>query len=396
MHDPNDWSNAPPVGLEAEKTQRPSFRRRFGQWAVLIVIVFTSLAFAVRPYAQALHNPFAPAKTTAILLTSNINWGHVLVDGLALVAPTAPPLVLHLVQRTRPYMIALVAPPFLSQSCGLSIPLRPDDTCHPQNPQDGTLTSNAQNIAAVVDFALTPSNLPNTDQLSILRVVDATLQARQAHTTVPIGGHYLVTTNHSSQVLVTNVALNATLITSRMLTSSPPDVCAMVCAGISFTNPAYPDRSHPLWNIRVAAQQRWQFAQEVDQRAVGGTNESVSDDLLDLTLTFLGNTWSLPTSMPSVQPASLVNLCTHGEAFFETLTITEPTIAVQEGVALENHALEGCLLTTQVQQESSTQTSTITLLWRFGQLYVTDALSATLLPNLPLASPIDLLALQKA
>lgn len=398
MHDPNDLSDSIPFGLEAIVTPHSSFRRRFGQWAVLIVIVLTSLAFAVHPYAQTLHNPFAPAKTTAILLTSNLNWGNVLVDGIAVTAPSAPPLVLHLVQRKRPYVISLQSPPFLLQSCVLSIPVRLDDTCHPQNPQDvlnkGTQTISTQNVAAVVDFALTPNNLPNAEQLSILRVVDATLQARQARTIVPIGGHYLLTTNHTSRVLLANVTLNATLVTARMPTGSPPDICAAVCAGISFTNPAYPDRSHALWNIRVAAQEHWQFVQAADQVALGGTNESVSDDLLDLTLAYVGQTWSVPTNAASVQPASLVNLCTHGEASFETLTTTEPTITVQEGVALENHHLEGCRITTQAQKESSTQNYTITLLWRFGQLYVADALSAALLPDLPLASPGDLVALK--
>ena len=398
MDEQNDWSNTTPSGMQSTVFSPSSLRRRFVQWTLVLVIVLTSLAFVVRPYARDLHNPFTPAKTTAILLTSNINWGKVTVDGIDVAAPTAPPLVLHLLPRSRPYMIALTSPPFLVQSCTLSMPVRIDDTCHPQNPEDvlnkGTLSVSTENVVAVIDFALTPSNLANADQQGVLQIVDATLQARVANTTVPVGGHYLLTTPHTSRVLVANVPLSATLITARMPANSPPDICAQGCAGISFTNPAYPDRTHALWNIRVAAQQRWQFARAADHATQGGTNESVSHDLLDMTLTYSGNAWSNSTA--AVQPKALVNLCAHGEAFFEDLTTTEPIVTVQEGVALKNHHLEGCRITTQVQQESSTQTSTVTLLWRFGQLYVANELSATLLPDLPLASAADLAAMKKA
>lgn len=381
-----------PTNLEEALVGTSTTRRRAIQWAVLVVVVLTSLAFAVPSLAQTLPRLFAAPKNTAILVTSNLNWGTLSLDGLRTTS-SGTPQVLMLASRAHLYRLTFAAAPFAAQSCLLPIPTRPDDSCHPINPADAPskgIVNLGANASAVVDFALTPTNLSDSRSVAeVQHVVAAALQVRTMQTTVPAGRHYALTANGVTRISIATQPLAAQLVTMR--STQDTAICATFCAGARFAQPPNARQPQNLWNLRFAVRQRWHFTTPADATPLGTTDETLDSDLLDLTLAYAQGAWALPTMAPPPAPP---NLCARGEDAFNALPSPTTILAVQGGIALENHAVEGCRLTVQVQPGGITQFSTLALLWRFGGLFTTDALSASLLPDLPSASAADLAALQ--
>jgi hypothetical protein len=379
--DPGDFASSP---LCPRLTPRRWALRLALAVALLLVVgvLLRSSAFTPQTPSSATPTPLGP-----IVLLSNVSYGSVTLDGRRLAGP--PPLVMTFHEGTN--VIALMAPPFGTESCQIDWPsgnVREGPCSTDKSPLIYTIRSKALISVLVVTLDLTGSNMSPELQAAALAAIAQAVSAVHLDTTVPAGSYIATGRDATGR------------ITFRRTTTP-------LAADLSFTL----DIAGP----RVPGCPPWcggQLAPEIASRLVGQV--SLAD--VDVSLQWRFGSGGAATVRSAVYRAAPVTLAIvydastgwqvspaatqiiDGAPLSSGLagTACSPGIEVLRAVApigysvnmSSNRGIEGC----ELELVAYTGASKATFIWRFGVLLAVDAGARRLAPALLVAPRAEIVA----
>lgn len=387
----------PLIELETLLSRPPSRRKRLAQIGFVLVAVVVLAAFwgsiaPRKPAAPAL----APTPTAAppmLLILSNVNYGSVTVNGTK--QPGQLPILVAL--RGDVYNITLNAPPFLPKSCRirLSQPGLPDDNpclVHPTPPNDFvTYNDIAVAPAFVLEISLTLNDLPPAQQNTLTATLTQELTYRQ-DLTVPAGS--FIAASILSSGTITSQRATTPLRASAIVAPFTPqrqDVglpCAgFICTGGFETQSAAASLA-PHWNILVSVALRWRFSDA--SGAVQSDVQFQSGNTLSLALSYnAARGWSIYPAPPLVETSNnqvTGTFCSTGEFILGQFAQTGNSITI--GTSYDQGA-QGCEMVLDVNAVDQGL-----YLWRFGVLLAADKQARATHPELPVAPPAEIAAVE--
>lgn len=404
--------NVPLIELEALLARPPSLRKclmHCGLLLVALVVVLITFWGVIVPKTGA--QPTLPAaepfKPQTVLITSNVNYGIVTINGKQQRGALPMRVPTHF---QPPYHVTLDAPPFLPRTC--QIP-----PTQPRSPGafDPCLIDSSSSAAGPVltlSIYLTMNDLPPTQQHQINTLLSQVMTLHQ-ETVVPSQNYFAtsavpyhaITSQRAQAPLWASVFLAPDTPASPVSCVSPP--CPKPVSG-SFSRPTLPTEppvpcedyacpnceaglcyettfdASPLrgqfWEFAVTMWIGWRFSQpsgKIVSEVVFPESQTIP---LDLLYDGKGH-WSIPKQ--PYQGSSL------GDQLAHVLALTGISLlALQlDGLGLSvsmghQRGIEGGELV--VQQHRRDQG---TFIWRFGVFLTADAGAQRLLPTLPVAPP---------
>ncbi len=379
----------PLIDLEAMSTRRPSWRKRAVQLALLALVTGVALAAVWR---VLLPPPPAPP-TVSALLTSNVNYGSVTVNGVPVAG--APPLFITLYQNA-PNTITLVTPPFRPLTCHFSLTRQPhgqfsqpDDLTHcevDKTPSEASITINGvvYRLTVLVRLTLMFTDLP-ADQGSQVASLITRRVARPLHTIVP-RGEYIVTGNPSSSTILTSQRTTEPLTATASLV---PYLTGIFCSpndcrrGFDPSFAPSPPAGH-IWSIFFPFGVGWRFT---DASGAAVSDVMFPEDPNDPDVFFLSYNgkqgWHIVEGVPDSQDYQLQDLlCGVGIERLRHLLGMGASIHADH-----DRGVEGCALYLLDADGSKTY-----FIWRFGVLLAVDGAAQARVPLLPLAPPGEVAA----
>lgn len=417
---------------------RPSLAPRFTprqrrmQLIITIGVVILALAivFASSPGVRGL---IIPKPTPTLVPGVNLfyfqlqpAWGKVAIDGRALVR-------LPVIGKDAPVQLAVgrhllqwIAPPFVTQSCTVSVPPTQSDTCSYNASQmlsDGL-------SAWIVRFTATLAMLPGGQSAALIRVAQTALDAQSTTTTVQPGEVYGVQSQKESYSIAAT-PLRATL---RFVLDANPNSpgsciisgrdtgqgcfyvgqdCRLFCSDPpQSVNPGLPaagtltSPSGSTWNVLAAIYPTWNYTTLAGRKVAVAQSDDVSegerdeDEFLEpMSISWSDSAWRV--TAPISDTNRFENpIC--GTAQDETQSETllgrqfPPNLSIQWYDVDEPLYAAGCVaLLVLIQAHPKTlppSTYTVTLayfLHRFGILLAANSVAHRLAPSLPVASAAD-------
>lgn len=392
----------PLIELETLLSRPPSRRKRLAQIGFVLVAVVVLAAFwrsiapdKPVPAAPALA-PTPAASPPMLLILSNINYGSATVNGKK--QPGQLPMLVPL--RGDTYNITLNAQPFLPKSCRirLSQPGSPDNNpclVHPTPPNDFvTYNDIAVAPAFVLEISLTLNDLPPAQQHALTAMLAQALTYRQ-DLTVPAGSFIAASVLPSGQITSQRVAAPVRAsATVAPFTPQRQDV-GLPCAGFictggfetqSASTGAYLSN---FWNILVSVALRWRFSDPSGM--VKNDVQFQSGNTLSLALSYHpAQGWSIYPASPAVDTSNnqvTDTFCSTGESILGQFVQTGSSITI--GTSHDQGA-QGCEMVLDVNAIDQGL-----YLWRFGVLLAADKQARAAHPELPVAPPDEIAAVEQ-
>ncbi len=328
------------------------------------------------------------------------------------------------------HVISWSGQPFLSQSCVLTIPVAPADTCAPL--LEGALPFSGGASAGVLHASESLSTVQPSARSALLGAIRAALAARDSSDTIQPGERYVL---ERSGVVTATASLRARL--SFQLDANP---------SAALPAPCMPDAAHPAssfcmvetqycrqlcalpWPLRgegassrpasewlalAVYHSSWEYLTP-DGLTAGGDSatdplgSAVAEQRALLRVTWDGAAWHAQVSFAADLPAPLVlaqrNLVddpacfTAEESFGVNESAQERSAYTRIRTVTGPDLAAGCALVATVATSSSVSASGLAVyLYRFGVLLAASDLAHHFHPGLPLATPAERqLALQLA
>ena len=390
-------SNLPLIDLEAEGQRPPSRRKRAAQIslalaaAAVVLVTFWRVAFPAKPAPPA-PKPLPPP---LLLISSNVNYGLLTINGKR--QQVKLPFLFQ--AQNIAYTITLEPVPLRARSCRFSftnsgLNAAPSDSCFigPASYQLPNGTPAPAGRSFVLDLSFTADDLPpgHADQI-------ATLLSEQSVTAqaiaVPAGSYYAtgITPDGvvSSQRAAT--ALQGTAIRAPNLDSAQRSCGQRICSTyIDWSSLS--QLSGQVWAISLPEALRWQFA-----TLSGDIVSDVRYPTADFSQVFL--TYTAATGW-RVEPEAITPTLTPLDQVGNLNCVTGTTLAQQllqqqleQHWSLENthyQQVAGC----EIALRDSSDIVRGKLIWRFGVLLAGDEAAQAMLPDLPLAPPEEIAALE--
>ncbi len=395
-------SDLPLIDLDTLLNRPPSRRKRLAQLGLLLAAALVALVIfweSIVPNKPATFQSRPVTLTPVLLVLSNVNYGRVTINGVQ--QPGQVPLLVGL--RAEPsyaFDITLDAPPFLPVSCHARFSdsgfADSDNHCRAvPNTQANSMIINGATVlpAFEVQFSLTLNDLPPEQQNNVVATLNQALTYRQ-DMTVPAGSYFA--TGVASSGKITSQRASAPLRASASVAPFVPqqdpssDGCSGFICPAGFETQTASALSGFLWDISVTVAVHWRF------RGASGT--VVSDvqfqpaNAIRLFLAYdrMGG-WSVSPSLPPVGLGSIDDqltstFCATGQ---NILTQTVKTGSVGGGPDHDRGAA-GCELILDVNGIDQGL-----YLWRFGVLLAADARARAAHPELPVAPPAEIAAVEQ-
>lgn len=293
------------------------WRRRSFQLAALVLLSLFSVALLLRGIpgvgSSVLSGVFGPAPPPATLTRLNTNlfyvnkgpsWAQLIIDGQRIehvpVAGREPPLRLspgshHVLWR---------ASPFPSQTCVVSVPASPMDTCAAT---ETTLAPDGR-LSRIISFLASLASLTPTERTNLIATISRELAHLQSNDTVYPGEQFVGAANNSGGLIVTaRQTLQATLSlildtnqagrehsctggdTIKSCTLHGQD-CHALCTREENVN------TNPVWEVVALVQSSWTYT-SLDGRVVAAQmadapgKAALVEHFLPLDVTWDGTNW---------------------------------------------------------------------------------------------------------
>lgn len=392
-----------------------------------VVILALALLFSSSPGVRGLLIP-PPSPT----LVPGVNlfyvqlqptWGKISVDGRALAR-------LPVIGKDAPLQLAAgrhvlrwIVPPFITQSCTVSVPPSQNDTCS----YNATQALSDGLSAWVVKFSASLAMLSDEQRASLIRVAQAALDMSDTTTMVQPGEMYSVQFQNEPYSVAT-APLRATLRFVLDANSNSPGSCIigghdtgqgcfyvgqdcrLFCSDPPFPiysgPPAVPTPSGSTWNVLAAIYPTWNYTTLSGRKVAVAQSDDVGeigrdDDefLQPLSISWSGASWRVTarvsdtnrfenpicgTAQDETQSASLLSRQLPANISIQWYDVDEPLYAA------------GCVALMVIIQGHpktvSPSTYTVTLayfLHRFGVLLAANPMAHRLVPSLPIANTAD-------
>lgn len=404
-------------------------RQRRMQLIVTISVVILALAilFSSSPVVRDLIIP-SPSPT----LVPGVNlfyiqlqpaWGKISVDGRALARLPVIGKDAPLQLAPGRHMLQWIAPPFITQSCTVSVPPSQNDTCS----YNATQALSDGLSAWVVKFSASLAMLSGEQRASLIDVAQAALDMSDTTTTVQPGERYSVQSRHVRYSVATT-PLKAML---RFVLDTDPNSsgsciiggrdtgqgcfyvgqdCRLFCSDPPFPiysgPPATPTSSGSTWNVLATIYPTWNYTTLSGRKVAVAQSDDVSelerddDEFLQLlSISWSGAAWHVTARVSDTNPFENP-VC--GIAQDETQSGTLLSRKLPANVSIQWYDVDeplyaaGCVaLLVLIQGHPKTvppSTYTITLayfLHRFGVLLAANPLAHRLVPSLPIADAAD-------
>lgn len=389
----------PLVDLETILNRQPSRRKRLIQISLLLVaavvalVMFWGSSLSGRPAAPAL----APTPTSSppmLLILSNVNYGTLTINGKQ--QPGQIPMLVAMHGDT--YNITLNAPPFLPKSCQVRLAQGVSSNSNACQAAPVSSTSeemlNGMTVAPAfeLDIYLTLDDLPPEQQSKVTALLTQSLTSQQDLTVSP--GSYFATRVDASGKITSRRA-TAPLRASAIIAPftpwghGPSGPCTgLICAAGLETQTAS-SFTGPLWDIRIGVALRWRFSSA--SGVVISEVQFQQANAIALSLSYNAAAgWSAPSATPLAgtiddQLASTFSLT--GLGILEQLAPTDTMITT--GTSFDKGA-QGCEMVLDVNGVDQGL-----YLWRFGVLLAADKKAHAAHPELPVAPPAELAAVEQ-
>ncbi len=389
-------SDLPLIDLETEGQRPPSRRKRAGQIslalvaAVVVLVTFWQVAFPARPAPKPLPPPL-------LLITSNVNYGLLTINGQR--QQVKLPFLFQ--AQNIAYTITLEPAPLRARSCRFSftnggLNAAPGDSCFIGQASyqlpNGTPAPAGRSFALEIDF--TADDLPpgHADQIAaLLSEQSVTAQTIAA----PAGSYYATGITPDGVVSSQRAAtdLQGTAIRAPDLDSAQRSCGQRICS-TSMDWSTLSQLSGQVWAISLPEALRWQFA-----TLSGNIVSDVSYPTVDVSQVFL--TYTAATGW-RVEPEAITPTLTPPDQVGNLNCVTGTTLAQQ----LIYHLYPQLIFSLETQHyqqvagcemvpRDSSGTAHGKLIWRFGVLLAGDESAQAMLPDLPLAPPEEIAALER-
>lgn len=390
------------VDLDAALTRRRSLRARLLIVALLVAVVAAIMVPLWRALASQSQPATASAGHATALILSNVSRGTVTFNGQRMAFSDA--LVVHLQPGANTFRFD--ASPFQARSCVLTWPDGSDqDDCHgsdrrsPFYPNPPALSINGHTVRPdyIIAFPLALNDLPTPVRQQALGVVRQLLNRAVGvgQAMVRPGEHYAASMDAPG---VTTAGTATTTLTATPVVALDPSGEGNVCTDAicpttgSADDLAHPQAGGPLrWAVEVSVLLGWQFTSPL-----GATVARVQfPQSLDLLLTFdAPEGWrvTVSSSGPAEPPADPLS-----EIYYEACIPGEvmiPEVAPQFTSSEQAYVTDqGCLIAaTGLPATISGPAPSGTFVWRFGVLLAADEATHQEVPQIPLATPAERVA----
>ncbi|HEU5199872.1 MAG TPA: hypothetical protein VFU32_09555 [Ktedonobacterales bacterium] len=392
-------SDLPLIDLETEEKRPPSRRKRAAQIslalvaAAIVLVTFWQVAFPARPAPPA-PKPLPPPM---VLITSDVNYGLLTINGKR--QQVKLPFLFQ-AQNTA-YTVTLEPAPLRAHSCHFNFIssamniTSSDGRCFggPATYRLPNGTPGPTSHSFALEMFFTTDDLPpgQADQIETLLSEQPGITQTIA---VPAGSYYAtgITSDGAVSSQQATTALQGTAIRAPDLASAQLSCAERLCPTNLDWN-SISQLSGQVWIIGLPVALRWQFA-----TLAGNVISDVSyptADFPDVFLTYDTATgWRIQPEaiVPALTPLDQVgNLdCATGTMLAQQLI---QRLNPQFLFSLEtsyHRQLSGC----EIVPRDSGDTAHGKLIWRFGVLLAGDESAQTLLPNLPLAPPDEIAAIE--
>ncbi|HEY7356591.1 MAG TPA: hypothetical protein VH590_09000 [Ktedonobacterales bacterium] len=395
-------NNLPLVELETRLNRKPSRHKRLTQSGLLLAAALVALCIfwgSIAPGRQTTFRSTPVTLTLVLLIDGNVNYGTVTVNGvqeqgqmpLLFGLPAGPSYALD---------ITLNAPPFLPQACRVHLFTNgladSDNHCHAAlDERTDAMTINGKPVLPSfdIDFSLTLNDLPPEQQSKVIATLNQALTYQQ-DLTAPVGSYFAAGVNASGKI--SSRRASAPLRASAIVAPFVPqqDQSSEGCSGFlcsaGLETQTASALSGDLWNITATVAARWRFR--------GASGAVVSDVQFPQANTIMllleydqAGGWSVSSIVP---PAGLgpvgdqltSTFCATGQNILARLVKTS---SVGGGPEYDRGAI-GCELMLYVNDIDQGL-----YLWRFGALLAADARAHAAHPELPVAPPAEIGAVEQ-
>ncbi len=406
---PDDLPPAPPddpagedlplIDLETLLSRPPARRKRLIELGLLLAAAAVALAALWNAIAPG--EPAVPALTPTptpdpplLLINSNVNYGTLTING----KKQSGKLPMLLAARSDTYTITLDAPPFRPQSClfQLSRPyLSSDPACQGYAfSTPNWMVINGVSVAPTFELGISLSlnHLPPAEQRKVTALLTRRLTRRQ-NMAVPAGSYFAASLDAGK---LNSRRAAASLQASAIVAPAPSrendlvaDCAGFICPGSVQMQAASPSSGH-LWNIQANIAPRWRFHSAsgalVSDTAFQPTNT------INLSLSYhAAGSWSVASMRPltgTLNDLFVDTFCSAGAFILGQLAGSSSSIAI--GTSHDRGAA-GCELALTVNAIDQGL-----YLWRFGALLAANAKAHTAHPELPIAPPAEIAAVENA
>ncbi|HEY7349543.1 MAG TPA: hypothetical protein VH599_14600 [Ktedonobacterales bacterium] len=389
----------PQIDLEPEGPRPPSRRKRLTQiglvlGALVVVLVTFQSALAPSHPAPSAPTPLPTIPPPLAVISSNINFGAVTINGLRQ-RGTVP---MFFRPHDTTYTVIINASPFRPVSCtftffrGAPEPTGPG--CSINSDSFQTITANGITAAPSywVEIDFTARDLP-ADQRSQINALLAHSVIAEQTTTVPAGSYIATSLNGGGAITSRRAGAalkgTASLAASDNIWQIGFDCIGLICQAVAdprtlsaFTGMA--------WVIGVPAALRWRFTTSAGQM-LGDVSFPVFETLPALLTYSPDNGWSFLYELDFNPPSTAASIgivdCNTGAQVLQQqiqyMSFGFATTSADQGI-------EGCQITLQ----DTGGTGRGSFIWRFGVLLAADSEAHHRLPQLPVAPPAEIAAVQ--
>jgi hypothetical protein len=405
---PNDEAftdeRLPLTDLEQEGQHPPARGRRLAQLgiavlaAIITLVTFRGLITPARPAALE-PTPRSTPSTTMLLLTSNVNYGALTINGQTRQATL--PLLMKVLNQS--YDISLAPAPLRPISCHLTFAHGGVDTFSTNAPgrcwagqssyQVSDSTTNSHAFIFEVNLSFAAGNLPGGQIQQINGLVSQHVTAQQ-DVTIPVGSYFAtgitadgtITSQQSGGLL----QATATLLPSATDAQFGFDCGEPICPG-DLDWHTLSQLVGQVWVVSVPVALHWRV-----NTAAGKTISDVSfptAETIDFFLTYdAAQGWRI-VEQSGVATASLADELANLNCS-TALLLLQPQLTRDNPTLTEsfNRGIEGCEIIVRQNGENGAYLGK--LIWRFGVLLAGDDQAHALLPALPLAPPDEVAAVE--
>lgn len=398
----------PLIELETLLNRPPSPRKRLAQIVFVLVAIVMLAAFwgAIVPGTPTgpVVAPTPINGSTALLILSNVNFGTVTVNGKK--QPGSLPMLVD--AHSSIYTIRLDAPPFHSISCQIHLSdLQMSGFASSSRNCFASTTPSAEPMAlngAVgapafqMFISLTPNDLPPDRQSQVTAMLTQALTVQQ-DLTVPIGSYFATSfagpTSITSQRASAPLRATATVAPIVPQGQGPDSPCVGFICPPAIPLDTAPTLTGHQWALAAVVALHWRFSAAsgapLSQVAFQGENEvSILETSIHLFLSLdsAGN-WSISQNAPTpaIAPQLQGAFCSVGEGILNLATGLGATFDI---MTIKDQEARGCAM--ELQANTTNQG---VFLWRFGVLLAADKQAHINHPELPIAPPAEIAAVEQ-
>jgi hypothetical protein len=349
--------------------------------------------------ASASANANAPqdgsARLASVLVTSNVSYGTVSVNGQTRSGPL--PVIIQL--RLGTNLVTLNAAPFAPAPCLVNWPEASTNLDTPQCGADALSPSEnvvvrgkLLTVGGRVNFSIGGTSLPPSECMRALDAIANSLATLALTAVVPAGQH-IATGESSAAGVPVNRSAPAGL--RARLTPRVEDYADRRCDRLFAYDAALPGtdtaRLGRIWFVVVPVIQDLSF---IGPDGKPAELSVPSEGTIQVYLVVPSNSssdWQLAAVTSPLATQIAANLCTGGsQVLADVYHLAFPDVSGYSLRDLSTYSIEGCLL--ELSASADNWGTRVTYLWRFGVLMATDTASHNLLPMLPMASATELAA----